>query len=138
MKAFRTSFAIAAIAAFCALWPGNARAQSPDRKTVVTFSQPVEVPNLVLPAGTYIFKRLDTVTPNLIQILNADESRVFATLITASDYRQEASDETVITFEERPNGSPKAIKDWFYPGDTAGEEFLYPHQQESSERPSGR
>jgi len=138
MKAFRTSFAIAAIAAFCVLWPGNAGAQSPDRKTVVTFSQPVEVPNLVLPAGTYIFKRLDTVTPNLIQILNADESRVFATLITASDYRQEASDETVITFEERPNGSPKAIKDWFYPGDTAGEEFLYPSRQETSERPSGR
>jgi hypothetical protein len=138
MKAFRMSFAIAAIAAFCTFWPGNARAQSPDKKTVLTFSQPVEIPNLVLPAGTYVFKRADSATPNLVQILNADESRVFATLITASDYRRQASDETVITFEERPNGSPKAIKDWFYPGDNSGEEFLYPTQQENSDKLSGR
>jgi hypothetical protein len=134
MKAFRMSFAIAAIAAFCTLLPGNAHAQSPDRKTVVTFSQPVEVPNLVLPAGTYVFKRFNSATPNVVQILNADESRVFTTLITASDYRERASDETVITFEERSNDSPKAIKDWFYPGDNSGEEFLYPTQQESSEK----
>ena len=130
MKAFRNSFAIAAIAAFCALWPGNARAQSFNKKTVVTFNQPVEVPNLVLPAGTYVFKRLDSATPNLIQISNADETHVFATLLTGTEYRSEPADETVITFEERSNGSPRAIKDWFYPGDSVGEEFLYPDQHE--------
>src|SRR5436190_15014618 len=35
------------------------------------------------------------------------------------------AEQTVITFEERPNGSPQAIKSWFYPGETTGEEFVY-------------
>lgn len=77
-----------------------------------------------------MFKRLDSATPNLIQISNADETHVFATVLTAPEYRSEPSDETVITFEERSNRSPKAIKDWFYPGDSVGEEFLYPDQHE--------
>jgi LPXTG-motif cell wall-anchored protein len=32
----------------------------------------------------------------------------------------------VITFDERPVGSPEAIKAWFYPGDNYGHEFVYP------------
>jgi hypothetical protein len=128
MKAFRI-IAIAAIAVLCAVWPANARAQSFNKKTVFTFSQPVEIPNLVLPAGTYVFKPLDQVTPNLIQILNSDETHVYATLLTVSDYRNDTPEETVITFEERQGRSPKAIKEWFYPGDNVGEEFLYSDRQ---------
>lgn len=52
MKAVRIMIAIAAIAAFSTWLPGNASAQSLNKKTVLTFNQPVEVPNLVLPAGT--------------------------------------------------------------------------------------
>lgn len=126
MKIFRNMLGIATVAAFCLLWSAPARADDWNRKTVVTFSQPVEVPNVVLPAGTYVFKRADTTTPNLVQITNADETRVYATLITARDERPEATSDTVITFEERSADSPRAIKEWFYPGDMAGEEFLYP------------
>jgi len=123
---------IAAMAAVCLLWSAPARADDWSKKTLVTFNQPVEVPNLVLPAGTYVFKRADTITPNLVQITNADETRVYATLITARDERPESTIDTVITFEERAADSPKAIKEWFYPGDTAGEEFLYPDRHLSN------
>jgi hypothetical protein len=126
MKIFRNMLGIVAMAAFCLLWSAPARANDWSKKTVVTFNQPVEVPNIVLPAGTYVFKRADTTTPNLVQITNADETRVYATLITARDERPETTNDTVITFEERSADSPRAIKEWFYPGDTAGEEFLYP------------
>jgi len=126
MKIFRNMLGIVAMAGFCLVWSAPARADDWSKKTVVTFNQPVEVPNVVLPAGTYVFKRADTTTPNLVQITNADETRVYATLITARDERPETTNDTVITFEERSADSPKAIKEWFYPGDTAGEEFLYP------------
>jgi hypothetical protein len=132
MKAFRIMTGIAAIAAACTLLPSAARADDWNKKTVLKFNKPVEIPNLVLPAGTYVFKRLDSGTPNLVQILNADETHVYATLLTAPDYRQETSDETVVTFEERSATSPQAIKEWFYPGDIKGEEFLYPDRQESN------
>lgn len=38
----------------------KAAAQTWDRKTYVTFNQPVEVPGKVLPPGTYVFKLLNS------------------------------------------------------------------------------
>ncbi len=35
----------------------------------------------------------------------------------------------MITFEERPSGTPEAIKAWFYPGDNYGQQFVYPHKR---------
>ena len=69
MKAFRIMTGIAAIAAACTLLPSIARADDWNKKTVLKFNKPVEIPNLVLPAGTYVFKRVDNETPNLVQIL---------------------------------------------------------------------
>src|SRR4051812_35868546 len=37
---------------------GRAAADERDKKTVVTFSAPVELPGKALPAGTYVFKLL--------------------------------------------------------------------------------
>jgi hypothetical protein len=39
------------------------------------------------------------------------------------------TDKPVIRFEERPSGSPEAIKAWFYPHDEYGQEFVYPHKR---------
>src|SRR2546422_98517 len=63
--------------------------------------------------------------PNVVRIFGKDETHVYATLLAIPDYRMNPADKTVMTFEERANGSPRAIKSWFYPGDTAGEEFVY-------------
>ena len=32
-------------------------------------------------------------------------------------------------FAERPAGSPQAAKEWYYPGRSIGEEFVYPKNQ---------
>jgi len=61
----------------------------------------------------------------VVQIFGKDDNHVYATLLTIPDYRMNPADKTVITFEERDNSAPRAIKSWFYPGDTAGEEFVY-------------
>ena len=125
MKSFRIIVAICAVAIFYSLWPISASADDWNKTTRLTFNQPVEIPGRVLPAGTYVFKRADGGDPHVIQILNADETHVYATLETFSDYRKDPADKTVVTFEERQKGSPEAIKAWFYPGDTVGEEFVY-------------
>jgi hypothetical protein len=53
------------------LAPG-ARADQWDRKTIVTFSDSVEVPGQVLPAGTYVFRLADIPTDkHIVQIWNA-------------------------------------------------------------------
>ncbi len=103
------------------------RADEWNKKTVLTFSQPVEIPGHVLPAGTYTFKLADSMSDrHIVQIFNADESQIIATVMAIPDYRLTVTDETVIRFSEVPAGSPEAIRAWFYPGNSVGQEFVYP------------
>src|SRR5947209_15672786 len=101
-----------------------------NKKTVVTFSAPVEVPGVgaqVLPAGTYVFKIVDSLSDrHIVQIFNQDETRVYTTILAIPNYRLRATDKTVMTFKERAQGEPEAIRAWFYPGSQSGEEFVYP------------
>jgi hypothetical protein len=111
----------------------GAKADDWDRKTVITFSGPVEIPGVhlvgwgVLPAGTYVFRILDSQSDrHIVQIFNADETTIYATILAIPNYRLRATDKTVITFRERPAGEPEALRAWFYPGRNWGEEFVYP------------
>jgi len=105
----------------------QARADAWNKKTTVTFGDPVEVPGRVLEAGTYVFKLMDSdVERHIVQIFNSDESKLLATILAVPDYRQNPTGKTVIQFEERSKGSPEAVESWFYPGDTYGEVFVYP------------
>jgi len=111
----------------------SAHADDWNRKTVVTFSGPVEIPGVhlqgwgVLPAGTYVFKILDSKSDrHIVQIFNQDETAIYATILAIPNYRLKATDKTVITFRERPAGEPEALRAWFYPGRNWGEEFVYP------------
>jgi LPXTG-motif cell wall-anchored protein len=54
---------------------------------------------------------------------------VFGTFLVIPDYRLKAADKTILTFHERPVGSPEAIRAWFYPGHNVGHEFVYPKQE---------
>jgi hypothetical protein len=105
-------------------------AQPWNKKTTVTFSAPVEIPGVgaqVLPAGTYVFRLLDSMSDrNIVQIFNKDQSHIYATILAIPNYRLKATDKTVMTFAERAAGEPKAIRAWFYPGDNWGQEFVYP------------
>jgi hypothetical protein len=98
-----------------------------DKKTTVTFSAPVELPGIVLPAGTYVFKLADIASErHVVQVFNADETHIYATILAIPNYRLTPAAETVVRFEERPKGTPEAIRAWFYPADTFGQEFVYP------------
>lgn len=128
-KALTTVFSVALVGV--ALTPA-ARADQYDDKTVVTFSGPVEIPGVhlkgwgVLPAGTYVFKLVDSQSDrHIVQIFSADEKTVYATILAIPNYRLKATGKTVITFRERPAGEPEALRAWFYPGKNWGEEFVY-------------
>jgi len=100
-----------------------------NRKTTITFSGPVEVPGVglhLLPAGTYVFKVLDSQSDrHIVQIFNQDETQVLTTVLAIPNYRLKTTDKTTITFRERPAGEPEALRAWFYPGRAWGEEFVY-------------
>ena len=111
----------------------SARADEWDKKTTITFSGPVEIPGVhlqgfgILPAGTYVFKVLDSKSDrHIVQIFSKDELTIYATILAIPNLRLKATDKTVMTFRERPAGQPEALRAWFYPGKEWGEEFVYP------------
>lgn len=110
----------------CAFAAPRAVADGWNEATRITFSQPVQIPGQVLPAGTYWFTLLDSSSNrNLVQVWNADRSQLIATIQAIPDYRSQPTERTVMTFEERPRGEPEAIQEWFYPGNSFGQEFVY-------------
>lgn len=117
------------LAVLCVIVVPTARADDWNRKTVITFKSPVEVPGVGqhnLPAGTYVFKILDSQSDrHIVQIFNQDETQVLTTILAIPNYRLKTTDKTVITFRERPTGEPEALRAWFYPGHEWGEEFVY-------------
>jgi hypothetical protein len=117
---------LAGVAVLGALMP-IAKADDWDQKTTFTFSGPVEIPGQVLPAGTYVFKLANSSSDrNIVQVFNRDESHLYGTFLAIPDYRLQRADRTIITFDERPAGTPEAVKAWFYPGDNYGHDFVYP------------
>src|SRR5579871_4943532 len=133
MNRFKAVTTVCGIALACALLAPIAKADDWNRKTEITFSAPVEIPGVhlvgwgVLPAGTYVFKILDSQSDrHIVQIFSKDELTVYATILAIPNYRLKATDKTVMTFRERPAGQPEALRAWFYPGRNWGEEFVYP------------
>jgi hypothetical protein len=101
-----------------------------DKKTFVTFSRPVELPGVALPAGTYIFEVPDVSgARQVVRVMNEKGDKVYATLLTIPTSRREPSDFTMITFMERAPRAPMPISRWFYPGERDGYQFVYPKAQ---------
>jgi hypothetical protein len=133
MKLFKAATTMCFTALMSAILIPSAQADDWNRKTLVTFRGPVEIPGVhltgwaVLPAGTYVFKILDSQSDrHIVQIFDKDETTIYATILAIPNYRLQATDQTVITFRERPAGQPDALRAWFYPGRNWGEEFVYP------------
>jgi hypothetical protein len=102
-----------------------------DEATTITFSAPVELPGQVLPAGTYVFKLADNGSePNVVQIFNSDETKLYATVQTIPIDRQEPTGDVTITLAEQGSGTPDALLKWFYPGSLTGHEFRYSTREE--------
>src|SRR5712664_2501397 len=117
-------------AALTMLLAPSARADEWNKKTILTFSGPVQIPGATLPTGTYVFKLADIAgNRHVVQVFDKDERKIFTTMLAIPNERLEPSDKPVILFSERASGSPQAVKVWYYPGDRIGNEFVYPKSQ---------
>jgi len=108
----------------------SVKADGWNQETILTFSQWVQLPGIAIPPGTYVFKLLDSqYDRNLVQVLSQDKQKVYATIWTIPDYRENPESGTTIVFEERATGAPPAVKEWFYPERRFGHEFVYPKSE---------
>ena len=127
MKTVAVLFCLLGIAVCSAGVTSSVRADVTNKKAVITFAQPVEVPGKVLPAGSYTFQQLDSPTDrHIVQIFSADGTQLDATVLAITDYRLQSTGDSVMKFTGLAKDSPDALRAWFYPGDTFAQEFVYP------------
>src|SRR5215469_1983313 len=133
MKISKVYFAIGLIIAFGLLFELAAHADEFNEQATITFSATVQIPGQVLPAGTYIFQKADPENDqNLVRILSADRSILYATLQTLPVERRDTTGDSMITLAKPENEEPDILVNWFYPGLLTGHEFIYSQQQDQA------
>jgi LPXTG-motif cell wall-anchored protein len=119
-----STFAVLMLAAVAA------QAQPADYRTYFTFSAPVTLPDVTLPAGTYLFRLADPNTSRkVINVLSQDGKRSLAMVHTIPNQLLRAPQNPEIRFMEASANTPPPIKTWWYPGKSIGYEFIYPRAQ---------
>lgn len=111
--------------------PAHAQGQPLDARTEFTFNQPVELPGVTLPPGSYIFRFVDGTTGRKVMQVQAKDAsnKTYGMFLTINAERPRPSDDAELRFLETPAGQPAAVKTWWYPGNTIGREFIYPKAQ---------
>jgi hypothetical protein len=105
----------------------NVKADEWDQKTWLTFDEPVTVANFVLQPGQYVFKLADSnADRQIVMIYNNDETHLVA-MVQAMPASRLNSGDAKVFFYEAAAGNPRAVRDWFFAGDTSGVEFPAPN-----------
>ena len=135
MKRF-TSIAAAVFTAAFLTAATNASAQDSNvnQRTYLTFSGPVQMPGITLPAGKYVFRLADTALHNVMQVFDGEEKHImgqwfFVPANRTNEEQSQANGKPVVMFREMPEGMTPAIHYFFYPTDLTGKEFIYPKDQ---------
>jgi hypothetical protein len=105
-----------------------------DKRMILTFSKPVQVPGTTLPAGTYVFRLADPQYQKIWWVYDATEHKLLATFFCVPTKRSfdqmlGANNKVVVLLHETPAGVAPAIRNVYYPTERWGNEFLYPMEQ---------
>jgi hypothetical protein len=108
-------------------WAPVAPASDWNRLSTVIFQEPVEVPGHVLPPGVYVFKLADiSGERNVVQIWNADQTILYATVMGFPEYVSEGPAENQFLMKKNETSAARTLKAWFRAGNRTGERFIYP------------
>ena len=117
-------------AVFVCLMAAQVAAQPTDKRTLFTFSGPVALPGVTLPAGQYLFRLADpNMDPRVIQVLDADGRKPYGMFFTIPAERPQPASKPEVRFMETASNMPAAIRTWWYPGQRSGYEFIFPKEQ---------
>lgn len=127
MRAITISTAlIATILGAVAIAP-QAAADDYNKKTIVTFDQPVEVPGgVILQPGKYVFILQDSQSDrHEVLIKNDRENKLYAQVFATNAFHVKPRGKSEFLFWESPAGQPQILRAWFYPGENYGQSFIY-------------
>ena len=120
-KSVRIGCAAAALALTVA---GSVMALGVNHENKLTFSRPVALPGVVLPAGSYTFNVASDTALDVVVVRNG--TKVFYMGFTGTVHRPASMLKTAaITLGEAPASEAPPITAWYEIGGTIGHEFRY-------------
>jgi LPXTG-motif cell wall-anchored protein len=98
-----------------------------NQQVFFTFSAPVQLPGVTLPAGKYQFQLANSAANrHIVQVYTADRSKMITTILAIAAQRNDVPNDAEVRFFETPANMPPAIQTWWFPGTKTGHEFIYP------------
>jgi hypothetical protein len=91
----------------------------------VTFSGPIALPGVTLPAGTYVFRTPSDFDKNIVQVMNRAETASYYMGITRPVSRPRRGTGLLVTVGEASARQVPPIQAWFPLGQTEGHAFIY-------------
>jgi hypothetical protein len=92
----------------------------------MTTTEPVIVGNTLLAPGSHVWKQMDSpANLHIVQISNETTHRVEAVILAIPAYREVITSNNDIHYWETPVGYARAVRSWFRPGESYGQEFPY-------------
>ena len=107
--------------------PRALQADAVSQETFFTFSGPVALPGVVLPAGTYIFTLAGSGNDqSIVRVLSRDGATCYGIFLTVPD--DQPTNTVGLSLTQEPGRAPalESVKTWFYPDLETGHRFIYP------------
>jgi hypothetical protein len=97
------------------------------RTTYFTFSGPVRLPGVTLPAGTYTFEVANPESgSDIVTVKSRDRKKVYLMQFTRFVERERTGKlNATIALGESSAGTPPPVKAWYPQFETRGREFIY-------------
>ena len=120
-----TAIFAALVMAFTPFAPAEANSNGSDT-THMTFTHPVRIPGVTLPAGRYVFQLSHG--NQIVRIFSEDNNKVFGPYLTLSNRRNGNLAKRVVIFDRSPEaGGVPVIRGWFGRQRQYGHVFVYPN-----------
>jgi len=95
-------------------------------ENTLSFSRPVALPGVVLPAGSYVFDVVSPTALDVVVVRRKETGRVLYMGFTNTVERpRNMSANNPITFGEAPANEARPISTWYEVGNRTGHQFLY-------------
>jgi len=132
MRIFKAVGLALCAATLSTIFAAGIRADDYNKKAVVTFDEPVQVPGQILAPGSYVFMLLNSpANRNVVEIWNANQDHLLASLETNSETHWPPPDRPAYTpdhskfqLEEQSNGT-MILRSFYFPGYWEAQQFVY-------------
>ena len=127
MNTLRKLLVMASFMLVVAAFIPAAKADDGDWATQVNINEPMQVGNLVLAPGSYVFRLVDIWAPDVVSIYNASTEQYDGFIMGTPVFREHATEHSTFNLERIGKGAPEALRSWFYPDTNYGIAFPVSH-----------